>query len=363
LSDAGAFEPIIEKLLNAIGRDPVKITIGTALLAMLLALNGSGAVTFLVTIPAMITLYKALGMRSTTLATITALSSGTMNLLPWGGPTLRAATALEADMSYLFNPMIIPMVCGLIAVLAIAVHLGLKERALINAGKGQVYTKGGHNIAEEATAEMEALKRPKLFVFNILLILIAILAMIMEWFAPQIVFLLGSCIAILVNYPKLDDQKKRISAQAESAMMMGTVVLAAGCFNGIMRGTEMITAMAEQIVLMVPTAIFGFLPVVIGVLSMPLSLLFDPDSYYFGVLPVLASSAAQAGIDPILIGRASILGQMTTGFPVSPLTPATFLLVGLSGIDLAEHQKKTIPYAFSVTIVMLIVSLLIGSLS
>ena len=63
------------------------------------------------------------------------------------------------------------------------------------------------------------------------------------------------------------------------------------------------------------------------------------------------------------MGRAAILGQMTTGFPVSPLTASTFLLVGLSGVDFGEHQKKTIPMAFIVTIVMLVVAVVTGGVT
>ena len=48
---------------------------------------------------------------------------------------------------------------------------------------------------------------------------------------------------------------------------------------------------------------------------------------------------------------------MTTGFPVSPLTPATFLLVGLANVDLADHQRRTIPYAFAITLVMTLAAL------
>jgi CitMHS family citrate-Mg2+:H+ or citrate-Ca2+:H+ symporter len=95
---------------------------------------------------------------------------------------------------------------------------------------------------------------------------------------------------------------------------------------------------------------------------MPLSLAFDPDSFYFGVLPVLGSAAAAAGGSAVEVGRAALLGQMTTGFPVSPLTPATFLLVGLAEVDLADHQRRTIPYAFGVTVVMAIAALVVGAI-
>ena len=71
-----------------------------------------------------------------------------------------------------------------------------------------------------------------------------------------------------------------------------------------------------------------------AVTSMPLSLAFDPDSFYFGLLPILANASHAAGGSSIEVARAAVLGQMTTGFPVSPLTPSTFLLVGLAGVDL-----------------------------
>jgi citrate-Mg2+:H+ or citrate-Ca2+:H+ symporter, CitMHS family len=63
---------------------------------------------------------------------------------------------------------------------------------------------------------------------------------------------------------------------------------------------------------------------------------------------------------PAGAGQAAIIGQMTTGFPLSPLTPATFLLIGMTNVDLADHQKFTIIYAFSTTIVMAVVSIIIG---
>ena len=100
--------------------------------------------------------------------------------------------------------------------------------------------------------------------------------------------------------------------------------------------------------------------VIIGVISMPASLLFDPDSFYYGVLPVLANTAAGFGVAAADVGRAAILGQMTVGFPISPLTASTFLLIGLAGVDFGEHQKKTIPIAWAVSLVMLLVALITG---
>ena len=145
-------------------------------------------------------------------------------------------------------------------------------------------------------------------------------------------------------------------------MVMVTTVMAAGLFTGIMTHTGMLTAMAGGMVAMLPPAALEHLPVVVAVASMPMSLAFDPDSFYFGVLPVLAKAAETAGGSAIEVGRAALLGQMTTGFPVSPLTPATFLLVGLADVDLADHQRRTIPYAFAVTLIMTLAAIVTGAL-
>ncbi|MCR9084896.1 MAG: SLC13 family permease, partial [Cyclobacteriaceae bacterium] len=128
LMDAGTFKPIISKLLRLAGNDPLKIVMVTAILAMLVHLDGSGAVTFLVVIPAMLPVYDQLGMSRLTLASTTALAAGTMNILPWGGPTIRAASALEVSVTELFNPVFIPFLAGLLTVLGIAYFLGKKER-------------------------------------------------------------------------------------------------------------------------------------------------------------------------------------------------------------------------------------------
>jgi citrate-Mg2+:H+ or citrate-Ca2+:H+ symporter, CitMHS family len=357
LTDAGTFEPIIKGILKVVGKDPAKITIGTALLAMLVHLDGSGAVTFLIVIPAMLPLYDALKMKRSTLATVTALAAGTMNIVPWGGPTLRAATALGIPVTELFNPMLIPVVVGLLFVLAVAYYLGRKERKAL----GVI---GDVNVVVDAKvdAEKQALMRPKLFPVNIILIIAAIVVLISGKVQPHVVFMVAFCIALVLNYPKVKDQGSRIDAHAKAALMMASILFAAGAFTGILKGTGMIKAMADTLVKAIPAGLGARLPLITGILSMPLSLVFDPDSFYFGVLPVLSSTAAQFGVQAVDVARAAILGQMTTGFPVSPLTGSTFLLIGLAGVDLGEHQKKTIPFAFLTTIVMLFVAILIGKI-
>ncbi|MDC6390896.1 citrate:proton symporter [Maribacter sp. PR1] len=354
LTDAGTFKPLIRALLKFAGNNPSRVAVATALLAMAVHLDGSGAVTFLVTIPALLPLYDTLQMKRTTLATIAALAAGTMNILPWGGPTIRAATALEVSVTELFNPLLIPVIGGLLTVLIIAYILGKRERVDEAANID--------DIALEQDIDTK-LERPRLYYFNIALVLVAVGILISGIAPPHIIFMIAFAISLIVNYPNPKDQGERINAHAKAALLMASILFAAGCFTGILKGSGMINAMAESAVTYVPDAIGSHLAVITGVLSMPASLLFDPDSYYFGILPLLSTTASHFGVDAIEVGRASIIGQMTTGFPVSPLTGSTYLLIGLTGIELGDHQKKTIPLAFLVTMVILILSLMIGAIS
>ena len=342
LTDAGTFQPIINKILEKVGKDPVKITIGTAILAMLVHLDGSGAVTFLITIPAMLPLYNALGMRKTTLATVTALGAGVMNILPWGGPTLRAATSLK-----------MPFFSGLIFVLIVAFYLGKQEKKIL-------INHENIEIQKEETNKEKISKT--LFLINILIIIVTIGFLISGKVNPTVVFMIAFSIALMINYPDTKKQKEIIDNHAKEALMMASILFAAGAFIGIMQKSEMITAMSNFLVESIPESLGKYLPTLTGILSMPASLLFDPDSFYFGILPILSNTAAQFNIPAYAVGRAAILGQMTTGFPVSPLTGSTFLLIGLTGVELGEHQKKTIPYAFLATIIMLGVAIVTGAL-
>ncbi|MFP4903504.1 CitMHS family transporter, partial [Paraburkholderia sp. BR14261] len=328
------------------------------LLALLIHLDGSGAVCFLVTIPAMLPLYERLNMDKRVLAAAVSMAAG-INFLPWTGPMIRASASLHLPISALFNPLIPVQAIGLVFVFSMAWWLGRREEKRLG------YSSASGTVPlpkRELTPEEQALRRPKHFWFNIVLTIVVLGTMVVmgEKIPPAIMFMVGLCVALMVNYPNVDMQRKRIDAHARAALMMAGILLAAGVFTGIMQGSGMLKAMAQAAVGFVPPAFAGHIPVVLGVLSMPLSMLFDPDSFYFGVLPVIAEVASQLGVPAVHIGQAALLGQMTTGFPVSPLTPATFLVVGLCGIDLADHQKFTFPLLFGASIVMTIACVVLG---
>ncbi|OEJ38295.1 citrate:proton symporter [Streptomyces agglomeratus] len=393
--DVGLFDPIVRGILRFCKADPMRVVVGTAVLAAIVSLDGDGSTTFMITVSAMYPLYKRLGMSLVVMTGVAATANGVMNTLPWGGPTARAATALKLDAADIFVPMIPALAVGLLFVFVLAYVLGLRERkrlgyltldevveaqadVLVAAGGGggeePRKSAGGAGDGTEAAdagpayaADGEGFQgldpdrptlRPKLYWFNAGLTVALLTAMIMELLPIPVLFLIGAALALTVNYPNMADQKARIAAHADNVLNVAGMVFAAAVFTGVLTGTGMVKHMADWLVGAIPEGMGPHMAIVTGLLSLPLTYFMSNDGFYFGVLPVLAEAGAAHGVSSLEIARASLVGQAL--HMSSPLVPAVYVLVGMAKVEFGDHTRFTAKWAALTSLVVLAAGIVFG---
>lgn len=352
--DAGLFDPLVNLILKQVKGDPVKIAFGTAVLTVLVSLDGDGATTYMIVVAAMLPLYKKLGMNPLVLSCIIMLGGGVMNILPWGGPTARAMTTLQMDATELFVPMIPVVIGGVVWVLLCSVWLGIKEKKRIS--KPDFVNPYLDN--EEIIGVQRQLKRPGLIWFNLALTLTLLATMMFNVLPLAVSFMIAFCIALIINYPKIEEQQKVLKLHAANALSVASMIFAAGIFTGILSGTGMMDAMAKSMISVIPDTWGSLFPVITAVTSAPLTFFLSNDAYYFGILPLITETGLHLGATKLEIGTASLIGQGV--HLLSPLVPSTYLLVGLAGVDFSDHLKFTLKWALGSSLAMLITAIIMG---
>jgi CitMHS family citrate-Mg2+:H+ or citrate-Ca2+:H+ symporter len=193
--------------------------------------------------------------------------------------------------------------------------------------------------------------RPKLIWFNLGLTVALLTLLGLDLLPLALVFVAATAIALVVNFPKPDDQVAQVKAHASSIVAVVAMVFAAAVLVGVLSGSGMVTAMANGIVAAVPEPLGPWFAVITAVLSMPLTFFLTNDAFYFGILPILTEAAGHYGIAPVEMAQASIIGQPV--HMTSPLVPAMLLLISLARVNLADHHKKVIWRAVVCSLVML----------
>jgi citrate-Mg2+:H+ or citrate-Ca2+:H+ symporter, CitMHS family len=384
--DVGLFDPLVRLILRAVRNDPLRLVVGTAALAMLVSLDGDGSTTFIIVTSALLPLYLKLKVSSVVLTVVAGLSNGAMNIVPWGGPTARAAAALRASPTDVFVPMIPALLGGCVIVLLFAAQLGLSERRrigrlvltseplLVAAGSGSRTESGSDGDAappqgagaEDRDRFVDSLDperptlRPKLFWLNTILTATLLVMLVLDLLPISVLFMFATAIALTLNFPRVKEQQEAITRHASSIVAVVAMVFAAAVLIGVFQGTGMVDAMAQWLLHIIPSGLGPHLAVITGVLSLPFTFFMSNDAFYFGIMPVLTHAASAYGIEPVEMARASITGQ--TFHMQSPLVPAILLLVTLAGVSLADHHKKVLWRAGLVSMSMLTIGVALGQI-
>ncbi len=336
----------------------------TAIVAAAVSLNGDGTTTTLICCSAFLPIYKKLNMRIMNLGVLIILQNTIMNLLPWGGPTARAMSVLSVGpeiLGYLAPGMVLSL---LYVICWVAPSMGRKERARL--GVVDLTEEEMRKLTDITDPDTLSIRRPKNFAFNAILTIGLITWLVAGSFykaiamAPLLLFAVGTCIALIVNYPVLKDQTKRIGDNAGDAVQVVILVFAAGIFMGLFQGSGMASALAQSFATIIPKQLAGFWGLVIALISAPGTFFISNDGFYYGILPVLAEAGAEYGFSNMAMALASLMGQAF--HLLSPLVAFIYLLLRLTGLDMGEWQKEAAKYAIIIFIIFVVTIIAMGQM-
>lgn len=355
LSDTGLFDVIVNWLVKRAGNNVIAVTVATAIVATIAHLDGTTATTVLITIPSLYPVYKRMNIDGRILLCLTGACMGVMNLLPWGGPTARAATVLEMDANELWHMLIPIQIVGLIVNIVLAVLLGMLALKM-GAGAGR-----GEEVAVDTkeAADADALRKSTPFlIFNLILTIAVIAVLSLGLATSYVVFLMGLCILLAVNYPDQKLQDKLVKKHAPAALIISATLFAAGAMVGIFDGTGMLTAMAQAIMNVIPAALGRYIHIIFGILALPLGLCIGTDAYFYGIMPLVMEVGETYGVASLSTALTMVIGK-NIALMVSPLVPATYLAIGLTNTELRDHMKFSIPPYYVISIVMLLFGIIL----
>lgn len=358
MRERGLFAPLVNFLLRSTGGKPLAVAVVTVAVTAVTHLDGIGAATFLLVIPALLPLYLRLGMKREMLLCLVVLSAGVMNMVPWGGTTARASAVTGIDASQLWISLIPVQAVGLALVMALAVFLGLRAQRSAH-GHGVI---ADHEAAQADAPDDDSRQLSPMswrYWANLALTLIILVCLFTGAFPLFACFMVGLGLALVLNYQSLPEQNLALLRHASDAMQMALVMLAAGILLGVLAGAGMSDGMAHWMINVLPEGSASWLHLIIGAFGVPMGMLFSPDAYYFALLPVIRDVAVAAGVDAQAVASAMLIGE-NTGFGISPVVPSVYLAIGLAGVELYKHIRYTVLWAWSISLVMLSAALLFG---
>ncbi len=377
MNDVGMFDPFVNFLVKSAGTNVVLITVVTSIIAIIAHLDGALASTLLITVPAMLPIYKRLNMRPLVLLVIIGAAMSIMNLLPWGGPVARTAAITKLDINLLWKNLIPLQIVGCFVVVAFAAFMGAIEK---KRGAGLAVGAGGvvEMPQEEIDPKKEALKRPKLIWFNALVTLTIILLLCFTKIPLYFAFMAGLAVTLVVNFPNPKDQTARIKAYAGEALAMSSILLAAGVFLGVLTAKvlplpgvmaagkpvvlDMIGAMARMIISVIPNFLGPYLHIILGFFSIPIGMVLGTDSFFFGFVPLAMEAGKSFGVDPVNMAKTLLIGK-NYGVLVTPHAATTYLAIGLAGVELKDHLKYCTFWLWILGVISMLIALPLGIIS
>lgn len=354
MSDMGLFDPLVNFMIKKTGKSVTTILMAIMLTTFVAHLDGSGATTFLIVVPAFLPLCKKAEIRPQALLASMCGMYGVMNLLPWGGPTIRAASVIGVPVNELYTRLIPGLAC--LAVVAVGIVLVVSRIEQKNGASVKNLAQSVDHLSETSKAPVSKGRQA----FNLVLTLILLVCLFANTPLPlYAIFMLAFAVGLIVNFPKVKDQNKKIKEYGSQAVSLTVTLFAVGIFMGVIKGSDMITEMADAIIAILPGFVTPHLHWFIALFAVPLLMILGTNAFYYAMLPIVIGVVEPYGIPAETVAMTFLL-TATLGTPLSPSVATNYVGLGLTDLSIGEHIKYSLRILWPASIACLILCTVVG---
>lgn len=354
MSDMGLFDPLVDFMIRKTGKSVTTILMAVMLTTFAAHLDGSGATTFLIVVPAFLPLCQKAGIRPQSLLASMCGMYGVMNLLPWGGPTIRAAGVINMPVNQLYTKLIPGLIC--LALVAVGIVLAVARIEQKNGASAKHLAQYAEDLSQKSRTTVSRTRQG----FNLILTVGLLVCLFTNTPLPlYAIFMLAFAIALPVNFPGVKDQNKKIKEYGSQAVSLTVTLFAVGIFMGVIKGSDMITEMANAIILILPEFVTPHLHWFIALFAVPMLMILGTNAFYYAMLPIVIGVVEPYGIPAEMVAVTFLL-TATLGTPLSPSVATNYVGLGLTDLSIGEHIKYSLRILWPASIACLLLCTAIG---
>lgn len=331
LSETGMFDIIVGKITKLTGNNVLVVMLATILIAMVGHLDGAYNTTYLITIPTLLPIYKALKIDKRILMFLTVMGATAMCAVPWGALVVQLTPFAEVEAMEISSRLLPYAILAFAMALVWAVLLSMdhKRKHAGEAALAEVAAGGTPDFTGKEFA------RPQYFWINFAIFVVSILCLFLVKIQTYILFMIFTALTLVVNYHDVKLQNQLIRKHSATMLAPALLFMCIGVMVGIMKGTGMVEAVIDVVLKAIPTSMTRYTHIIFGLLLVPIYIVL-PYQVMLPIYPILTGIAASVGIAPVAVMLPFVLQY---GTACSPLVAATNLGAELAEVNVIEHMK------------------------
>ena len=341
MTENGVFDPVVDLLVKKAGNNVAVVTVIAALIAHFSHLDTGTTSTLLVTIPAMLPIFKRLGIDRRYLYLEIVQAIAIMNLLPWGGAITRSSAVTGMDPAGITKALMPCLIVGFIFNMITAVIYGKRAQAKINAGILDNGTDADSDVGLTVEGNRNTQVNLKYWI-NLAWTLFILFLLFKSVFAGYITFMFALAGVLLINYRTVKEWNDVIDKYAKNGMRITLIMFTAGIFSGILSNSEMLTEMANVITSIIPDALAPMYNIICGAVSFVFGTFLGADGFHYGMMPLLLQAGESFGFAQDKLVYIMCMGRDTVSM-ITPVQATAWMCAGMCGVEFKNGAMKALP--------------------